>query len=396
LVGVVLLWRTQDLRLDMNFIGLSFAPWLVYAILVRLMRGPDAGGALNTPRLMLSFLAGAVFSALMASPILSLLFKGDAFVKLSFDPGTWNSIFSFAYGDFIGQLIVAPLLIMLFTSPWKAIKKSSLWFAVLIAATTSSMMLLFLHYQPPLATFLLLVVFIPMMVLAIRESWIGACIAITLIGILFEIYLSHNTMPITMVIVQLAFALFAACSLLLGATIAALRDSHQRLIQQNLEMQQMNATLLKNTEELRHNSQRIIGYEEQGQRELANELDAELGQVMHRLSTNLNFAIRSVKEPETYRILSSVRDPLRDMEDSLRQVLQQLRPKILDEKGLSRAISAGPLIDMLSDAGITYELDLHGPLELLNEDRNLSHLPAGSAPHLQAWSQQARSAAAAR
>jgi glucose-6-phosphate-specific signal transduction histidine kinase len=208
-----------------------------------------------------------------------------------------------------------------------------------------------------------------MFVVAFRKNWMGAAFSVAITGILFEAYLHLNKLPLELVIAQLAFGLFSAGSLLLGAAMSALRDSHFHLQSQHQEMALMNSELLKNSEELRHLSQRIIRVEEQGQRELASELDAELGQAMHRLGTNLNFAIRSVKEPETYRILSSVRDPIRDMEDSLRQVLQQLRPKILDEKGLYMAISVGPLINMLGDANISHSIKIEGPLDSLNEDQ---------------------------
>lgn len=41
LVGCILLWRTEDLVLDMNFVALSFVPWLVYASVMYLIRGRE-------------------------------------------------------------------------------------------------------------------------------------------------------------------------------------------------------------------------------------------------------------------------------------------------------------------------------------------------------------------
>jgi glucose-6-phosphate-specific signal transduction histidine kinase len=368
LVGAVLLWRSDNLVLDINFVALSFSPWLVYALVMWLIRGRDAGPAINTPRSMMMFLSCAFISALAVSPLLSLLFRGDAFTEQNFDPGSLNSIFAFAYGDFIGQLIIAPFVIAVASHFTSSLREPTLWYHVLIAAAFSALVLLLLHYRKDLAPFLLLLVFAPMFFVAFRKTWVGAAISITCIGVLFEIYLQHNKLPLDLVVTQLAFALFAASSLLLGAAMFAFHDSHSNLQQQNKIMSEMNATLSHNSQQLRDLSQRIIRFEEQGQRELANELDAELGQTIHRLGTNLNFAIRSVKEPETYRILSTVRDPIRDIEDSLRQVLQQLRPKILDEKGLHTAITAGPLIDSLNDANIQHTITIEGPIDSLNED----------------------------
>ena len=59
------------------------------------------------------------------------------------------------------------------------------------------------------------------------------------------------------------------------------------------EMAQINARLLQAGEELRHVSQRLVRLEEQGQRELADELDVELGQSLHMLGTHLGMAMRS-------------------------------------------------------------------------------------------------------
>jgi two-component system, NarL family, sensor histidine kinase FusK len=367
LVGAVLLWRSDNLVLDLNFVALSFSPWLVYALVMSLIRGRDSGPALNTPRTMMMFLSCAFISAVAVSPLLSILFRGDAFTEQNFDPGSLNSIFAFAYGDFIGQLIVAPIIVLL-AHHRRSLSEPMFWYDIAAAVTFSALVLLLLHYRQDLAPFLLLLVFAPMFMVAFRKNWLGAAICITLIGILFEIYLRQNKLPLDLIVTQLAFALFAASSLLLGAVMSVFRESHFNLQQQHQIMTEMNIELSQNSQQLRDLSQRIIRFEEQGQRELANELDAELGQAIHRLGTNLNFAIRSVKEPETYRILSTVRDPIRDIEDSLRQVLQQLRPKILDEKGLRIAITAGPLVDTLNDAGIQHTITIDGSINLLNED----------------------------
>ncbi len=368
LVGCILLWSTKDLVLDMNFVALSFVPWLVYASVMSLVRGRESGLSLGTPRNMLIFLSVCALSAMIVSPILSALFRGDAFVQLSFDSNTWSSIFAFAYGDFIGQLIVAPLLVLVCVNKRSSLRDPELWAAVFSAAVFSLLVLLLLHYRSELAPFLLLLVFAPMSVVAFRKNWIGAALSITLTGVMFEIYLQYNRLPFEMIISQLAFGLFAASSLLLGAAISALRESMVDLKQQHQNIALMNSQLLQASDELRHVSQRLVRLEEQGQRELADELDVELGQSLHTLGTHLSFAVRSVKEQETLKILSTIREKTREMEDSLRRVLRQLRPKALDNKGLKDAINNGPLHEILDDAGIVLETSFIGDLNSLRED----------------------------
>ncbi len=368
LVACYLDWRTDDSLLEGHFIILSFAPLFVYAIALYLIRGPGAGAALNTPRNMLMLLTSGGLSALAVSPILSYFYRGNSFSEVGFDPGSWGSIFSFVYGDLIGQLSVAPVLILLFSLSRLGLRELGLWRAVFLSTISSALVLVLLHFRQVLAPFLLLLVFAPMFMVAFRRGWKGAALSVTLTGLLFEGYLHFNPLPLDLVILQLAFALIAAGSLVLGAAMSALRDSHFSLQRQHQHMALVNAELLDTSEELRQVTQRLVRIEEQGQRELADELDVELGQSLHTLGTHLSLAVRSVKEQETLKILSSIREKTREMEDSLRRVLRQLRPKALDNKGLKDALIHGPLHEVLDDAGIALETDFLGSLNNLHED----------------------------
>ncbi|MGH8109840.1 MAG: MASE1 domain-containing protein [Arenimonas sp.] len=368
LVAAFLDWSTDDSLLNLNFIALSFAPLMVYAAALYLIRGAAPGSVLNTPRSMLTLLTSGGLSALAVSPILSFFYQGDSFAEIGFDPGTWGSIFSFVYGDLIGQLSLAPVLILLFHQSKPGLRELGLWRAVFIATVATSMVLSLLHFRQALAPFLLLLVFAPMFVVAFRRGWKGAVLSVSMTALLLEGYLHFNPLPLDLIILQLAFALIAAGSLMLGAAMSALRDSHFSLQRQHEHMALVNAELLDTSSELRQVSQRLVRIEEQGQRELADELDVELGQSLHTLGTHLSLAVRSVKEQETLKILSSIREKTREMEDSLRRVLRQLRPKALDNKGLKDALVHGPLHEVLDDAGINLETEFVGSLNELHED----------------------------
>lgn len=368
LVACYLVWASEASFLDPNFIALSFAPLLVYALALYLVRGSEPGPVLSTPRNMLILSACGALSALLVSPILSYFYRSDTFTEISFDPGTWGSIFAFVYGDLIGQLILAPLLILVFSPGRNSLREPMLWFLVLLAGIGTSIVLTLLHYRHELAPFLLLLVFMPMFMVAFLRGWKGAALSVALTGVLLETYLHFNPLPLELIVLQLAFSLISAGSLVMGAAMSALRDSHQGLQLQHQNMAQMNSRLLHAGDELRHVSQRLVRLEEQGQRELADELDVELGQSLHTLGTHLGMALRSVKEQETLKMLFSIRDKTREMEDSLRRVLRQLRPKALDNKGLKEAINNGPLHEVLDDAGIALETDFTGSLQSLHED----------------------------
>lgn len=368
LVAGYLDWSSEASLLDLHFIALSFAPLLIYAAALYLIRGPVAGGSLNSPRSMFLLLASGGVSALAVSPVLSFFYSGDIFAEVGVDPGSWGSIFSFVYGDLIGQISLAPLLILLFNQSKPGLRELGLWRAIFFAMLSVAAVLTLLHYRQALAPFLMLMVFAPMFLVAFTRGWKGAALSVMLTGFLFETYLHFNPLPLELIILQLAFALIAAGSLMLGAAMSALRDSHFSLQRQHEHMALVNAELVDTSDELRQVSQRLVRIEEQGQRELADELDVELGQSLHTLGTHLSLAVRSVKEQDTLKTLFTIRDKTREMEDSLRRVLRQLRPKALDNKGLKEALVHGPLHEILDDAGITMETVFLGSLNTLQED----------------------------
>jgi two-component system sensor histidine kinase UhpB len=59
---------------------------------------------------------------------------------------------------------------------------------------------------------------------------------------------------------------------------------------------------------------------------------------------------------------------VRELQESLRRVLRQLRPQALDTHGLREAIAFGPLRDMAEEAGIGYECVFTGEVEALRDD----------------------------
>lgn len=368
LVAGYLDWTSEASLLDIDFIALSFAPLLIYATTLFLIRGAAPGSVLSSPRSMLQLIASGGVSALAVSPMLSFFYSGNFFDELGFDPGSWGSIFSFVYGDLIGQISLAPVLILLFNQAKVGLRELGLWRALFFATLAVAAVLTLLHYRQALAPFLLLMVFAPMFMVAFTRGWKGAALSVMLTGFLFETYLHFNPLPLDLIILQLAFALIAAGSLMLGAAMTALRDSHFSLQRQHEQMAFVNAELLDTSDELRQVTQRLVRIEEQGQRELADELDVELGQSLHTLGTHLSLAVRSVKEQDTLKTLFTIRDKTREMEDSLRRVLRQLRPKALDNKGLKEALVHGPLHEILDDAGITLETDFLGSLNSLQED----------------------------
>ena len=67
-------------------------------------------------------------------------------------------------------------------------------------------------------------------------------------------------------------------------------------------------------------------------------------------------------------ISTSINAILAHMRRALHRLLDDLRPAVLDEFGLLRALDEGPIRDLLNTAGMTYHTELHGDPRLLDDD----------------------------
>src|SRR3546814_10494677 len=66
--------------------------------------------------------------------------------------------------------------------------------------------------------------------------------------------------------------------------------------------------------------------------------------------------------------LHALREQVRTLHDSLHRALRQLRPLVLDNYGLRRALSEGPLRELAEDAGLDYRTRFQGDVDSLDED----------------------------
>ena len=67
-------------------------------------------------------------------------------------------------------------------------------------------------------------------------------------------------------------------------------------------------------------------------------------------------------------ISTSINTILAHMRRALHRLLDDLRPAVLDEFGLLRALDEGPIRDLLNTAGVAYHTELHGDPRLLDDD----------------------------
>jgi two-component system sensor histidine kinase UhpB len=359
-------WLTihRGQTLDPVFIALAVVPFLVYAAAVRALRGAEADTRLEPPRRMLRLIGAGLAAAAMVSPLLGRFVPTGGPEAL----GTLAGAFAFLYGDFIGQLVLAPALILVTRADGRARLDRALWRDLALQFAFACTVFLLLSRRPDLAPYVLMLAFAPIFFIAFRQGWVGAALAVALTGALMELLGRQQLLPVGVTVLQLTLAVVGAGGLILGAAISELRRNHQNLAMRHRELAQANQEIAQVADELRSVSQRLVRLEEQGQRELAGELDYELGQAIHALGTRISLAFRDARDEQSLRLLESVREQVREMQDSLRRVLRQLRPQVLDSHGLRAAIADGPLREVLEDAAVEFEPAFYGRVEALDED----------------------------
>lgn len=345
---------------DAVFLGMSVLPWLIYAGVVRLVRGAEAETRVDDPRRMLLLLGCGIAGAMLVSPVLQ--------AHVSRPEVGMAGIFAFIYGDFVGQLVAAPLLVLLTRTELHRNLSVGLWTDVLLQLALSMTVFWLIGQRADLAPYLLLLAFAPLFFVAFRRGWEGAALSVALVGLLISELFRLGLVPVDVRALQLALAVVGGGGLVLGAASSELRRSNESLALRHRELGQAHRLLTEAATELRRVSQRLVRLEEQGQRELAVELDYEIGRSIHALSTRISLAFRDIRDEQMLRLLESVREQVREMQESLRRVLRQLRPQALDTHGLREAIAVGPLRDTLDEAGIGYECAFYGRIEALHED----------------------------
>jgi two-component system sensor histidine kinase UhpB len=175
-------------------------------------------------------------------------------------------------------------------------------------------------------------------------------------------------LPLDTRVLQLSLAVMGGGGLVLGAAASELRRSHERLAQRHRDLALMNQSLTDSAMELRAVSQRLVRLEEQGQRELAVELDYELGRSIHALSTRIIARLpRRARRAGAAPARIDART-VREMQDSAATRAAPAPPAGARHPRPARGARSRPLRDMLEDAGIEYETSFYGRIEALTTD----------------------------
>lgn len=349
------------------FIAGDVPDMLIVAVCMLILRQLGLRASLRTPEAVAALLS----SALLTSAAVTV--SGAAIVKLMHPalhlPTIAYALGSDLLGEYLGILLLAPTLILLLRERPRREHLTRLGLdGLFVLLPSMAILLLLMRSGDPLPQFARILSLSPVLYFAFRHGWRGASLSMLVINgsiVLFASLMQHRAPSAT---AHLFLAVAGTATLMLGAAIDALRRSSHRLTVQNLRLESANARLDLLARQLSEAARRNLRVEEDQRRYMAAELHDELGQNLTAIQTRVKLAQNRLQQAGLADVATSINDILAHMRNAVRRLLDNLRPAVLDEFGLTQALEDGPIRDMLHNAGIVYRFELHGDVRGLDED----------------------------
>ncbi|MEP7184449.1 MAG: MASE1 domain-containing protein [Rhodanobacter sp.] len=270
---------------------------------------------------------------------------------------------------YLGILLIVPLMIMLLRTRLQYKALASLMMDGLLVMLPSMTILLVLSEQAaPQPQFARVLSLAPVLFFAFRHGWRGASLAMLVTSLGMTLVDRHLGHPPSGASAYLFLAVAGTGALMLGSATDALRHSSARVTEQNIYLGAVNRRLDQLAHQLRDAARGNLQADENQRRHLAAELHDELGQNITAIQTHVKLAQARLRQAGMEDISESINNILAHMRRALHRLLDDLRPAVLDEFGLLRALDEGPIRDLLDTAGMAYHTELHGDPRLLDDD----------------------------
>lgn len=194
---------------------------------------------------------------------------------------------------------------------------------------------------------------LPMVYFAYRYGWRGATLALLLLALAETINIRGGIFPGVNSRNLLLLDLSGFMALLLGSAMDTQRRDKRSLARRNSELKELGHQLQKA-------ARRNLMLEERQLKRVVGALHDELGQNLTALRTHLKLAEPELLEAGVLHVGKSLSRQVDQMRQSVRDLMNGLRPAALDDLGLVAVLRAGPLAEFLRQAGVRYEFRLAG------------------------------------
>ncbi|WP_243043044.1 MASE1 domain-containing sensor histidine kinase [Dyella sedimenti] len=340
---------------------------IVVAICLWLMRRANLHASLRDPEDVARLLLSAAFTVAATTATDAVLL---ALVHAAPSPDMLaQALGQDLLGNYVGVLLLVPLLVMLLRAPLSRQSLGRLLMdGLLVLMPALAILMVLSSHEAPQPQFARVLSLAPVLFFAFRHGWRGASLSMLIpsLGMTLVDHVSGHGAPGAAG--ELFLAVAGTGALMLGSATDALRRSSERVAEQNVYLAAVNRRLDHLARQLRDAARGNLQAEESQRRHMAAELHDELGQNLTAIQTHLKLAQSRLAQAGMDDIGLSINAILGHMRRALHRMLDDLRPAVLDEFGLMRALDEGPIRDMLNAAGVIYRTELRGDPRLLDED----------------------------
>lgn len=293
---------------------------------------------------------------MFVSVLLGAVFLGRRALELQTDISVFLPIlFDFSLGDFVGIIVLCPILFALLSEGNKDGRKNTLW--VIIGAWLLLLLLSVYAYQQGINInyqVKYLAVF-PALFLSYRYAVLGSAISCLLIGLTAFVVASQSNLPA----LEHQFYIIALCisCLILGASIKQSLDMNKTLNDKNkaLELAVNQAQAL---------SSKLVSLQEDERRRLSRDLHDDFG---HRI-VDLKLQLTLNKQIVGQDTLLSKIDSLYQ---AMKKSLGSLRPSGIDTLPIEAVIQGSAIISTLKKSDIDYSLKVEGSPFAIDAERKI-------------------------
>ncbi len=339
---------------------------IVVALCLGLLRRANLRPSLHDPEEVSRLLLSAGFTVVAATATDALML---AMIHQLPPAGLLHALGDELLGNYVGLLLLVPPLILIWRArPSKQEMSELLMDGLLVMLPALVILLILTEQAAPQREFARVLSLAPVLFFAFRHGWRGASLSMLVSSLGMALVDRVFTHVIPTASSHMFLAVAGTGALMLGSATDALRRSSARVAEQNVYLAAVNRRLDHLARQLRDAARGNMQAEENQRRHMAAELHDELGQNLTAIQTHVKLAQNRLQQAGLEDIGTSINSILGHMRRALHRLLDDLRPAVLDEFGLMRALDEGPIRDLLGTAGMAYHTELHGDPRLLEED----------------------------
>lgn len=358
-----------------TFLGLLKAYNILALLVISFFKKKLCEITISKLKPLLFILAAAILYRLIRSTLLITLSKSTGkFYGSIPDERKFELVLTHFLGGFVGIVTLIPLGFLLHKA-WQY-RHQIIWIEVVKAINFTFAMLTLvigLYLVQPHTLYLLrILAILPLIWFAYRFGWAGAIFMLLVINgmIMFNIF-GENQADI-LIENQLYVISYALTGMLLGALMNEQQKVHQDLDIKNQQLTQKNKELHILSSKNQSLAQSLVNIVEEERKHLSQELHDEVGQSITALRTELKVLEHTLKDAAPKQNFIRLDTVSMQIYDSIYSVLSWLRPRVLDDLGLTECLNGHYFKEKLSNAGIAYHSKLNGNLNNISDKLSIT------------------------